>query len=90
MPTTLITGVSRGIGLAIARDLAAIGHRIVGLSRSTPEAGFDGVHIAVDLADPADTARALSRVTVDYQIDNLPAASSGTSPKIRTSPARSS
>lgn len=48
----LVTGVSRGIGRAIAQRLTAEGYEVVGLSRK-PMPDFDGHHRAVDLADPA-------------------------------------
>ena len=48
--TTLVTGVSRGIGRAIADGLLADGHEVIGLSRS-PMPDFGGTHHAVDLAD---------------------------------------
>ncbi|MGF1649347.1 MAG: SDR family NAD(P)-dependent oxidoreductase [Hyphomicrobiaceae bacterium] len=50
--TVLVTGVSRGIGQAIAAHLSASGYEVIGLSRTRPE-GFAGRHVALDLADPA-------------------------------------
>lgn len=47
--TVLITGVSRGIGLAIAQRLHRSGCKVVGLSRGDPPSAFEGVHRAVDL-----------------------------------------
>lgn len=50
--TLLVTGVSRGIGKAIAARAAADGYEVIGLSRSSaPE--FEGTHYAVDLSDRA-------------------------------------
>ncbi|RJL31925.1 SDR family oxidoreductase [Bailinhaonella thermotolerans] len=58
--TVLITGASRGIGLAVARRLAAEGMRVAGAARTiTPELEeVADVAIAADLATP-DGARAL-------------------------------
>lgn len=56
----LVTGVSSGIGAAIARRLLDQGWRVTGLSRSRPDwpdAGFD--HRAVDLTDTDALAPAL-------------------------------
>ena len=50
--TALVTGASRGIGLACARKLAALGAHVETAERST---GFD-------LADPADALRAVERL----------------------------
>ena len=58
MNTLVITGASRGIGLATARLFAADGARVVNLSRS-PVALPGAVQISADLADPGwDTLHA--------------------------------
>jgi 3-oxoacyl-[acyl-carrier protein] reductase len=69
--TTLITGASRGIGLALARHLAEEGHEIVGLARSEPPEGFAGTFYRADLADAADTARALERIAGRHRVLRL-------------------
>ncbi|MCL4768474.1 MAG: SDR family oxidoreductase [Hyphomicrobiaceae bacterium] len=69
-PVTLVTGVSRGIGMAIAQDLARRGHRVVGMAR-TPPAAFEGIFVPVDLADPAATAAALEEVTGRHRVLRL-------------------
>jgi 3-oxoacyl-[acyl-carrier protein] reductase len=69
-PVTLVTGVSRGIGAAIASNLAGQGHHVVGMSRSMPTA-FKGEFIAVDLADAAATREALTSVTSRHAVTRL-------------------
>ena len=61
MRTVLITGASRGIGLATARAFVAQGARVIGASRTiTPELAATGAHtVATDLTaadgvQPAD------------------------------------
>ncbi len=67
---TLVTGVSRGIGTAIAQELAKRGHRIVGLARTQPEA-FDGDFYPVDLADAGATATVLKEITRKHRVLRL-------------------
>jgi short-subunit dehydrogenase len=68
--TVLVSGASRGIGLATARQFASLGAR-VGLVASNPQrlteaaAGVEGSHhaVAADLSDPAECARAAREVS---------------------------
>ncbi|MEQ1616316.1 MAG: SDR family oxidoreductase [Hyphomicrobiaceae bacterium] len=69
-PVTLVTGASRGIGAAIAADLADRGHHVIGLSRSKP-AAFKGEFIAVDLGDAVATNAALADITRRYKVTRL-------------------
>jgi NAD(P)-dependent dehydrogenase (short-subunit alcohol dehydrogenase family) len=59
----LVTGASKGIGLAVARTLAGEGARVVASSRTlTPElADLDVVHVAADLTDPTAPAEIVAR-----------------------------
>jgi NAD(P)-dependent dehydrogenase (short-subunit alcohol dehydrogenase family) len=59
---TLVTGVSKGIGKAVAEDMTARGHHVVGMSRSRPGDWFKGTFVAVDFADAAATTDVLARV----------------------------
>lgn len=69
--TFLVTGVSRGIGRAIADRLIARGDRVVGLARTPPSEGFAGIFQACDLADADATARTLERIAADHGIDGV-------------------
>ncbi len=66
----LVTGASRGIGAAIARDLAAHGARVAGMAtrienleatgRAVEEAGGAFLPLAGDVADPATATAAVA------------------------------
>jgi len=65
----LITGASKGIGLALANRLAQQGHEIVGVARNATD-GFRGQLHTLDLADPASSA-GLAAIVRETQIDGI-------------------
>jgi NAD(P)-dependent dehydrogenase (short-subunit alcohol dehydrogenase family) len=67
---TLITGASRGIGLAIAEDQARRGNQVIGLARKRPDK-FPGEFVAVDFSDAKTTAAALAEVTRRHKVLRL-------------------
>lgn len=69
--TFLVTGASKGIGLAVAQRLNADGHQVVGLARGADARDFPGTLIAVDLADRAQTQATLDRLASEYEFDGL-------------------
>ncbi|MDI2124677.1 oxidoreductase [Yinghuangia seranimata] len=63
--TALVTGASRGIGLAVAQTLAAEGVRVVGAARNvTPELEKVATAVSVDLST-RDGARSVVEVALD-------------------------
>lgn len=66
----LITGASRGIGLATARLLHDQGHEPVGIARTAP-AGFPGQFIEADLTDVAATGEAAGEALRTGNVDAL-------------------
>lgn len=59
----LVTGVSSGIGLAIARRLLATSWQVIGMSRTAPDLEHPSLRwIGVDLSDREATAQALADV----------------------------
>lgn len=86
--TMLLTGASRGIGHATVKRFSAAGWRVITCSRQAfPEqcpwgAGPED-HLQIDLADPADTQRAIAEVRdrlTDGRLDAL-VNNAGISPK---------
>ena len=63
----VVTGASKGIGLAIVRTLLGEGARVVAASR-TPLPPLDGelLHVPVDLMDPAAPAEVIARAAEVY------------------------
>jgi NAD(P)-dependent dehydrogenase (short-subunit alcohol dehydrogenase family) len=55
--TFLVTGASKGIGLALSKRLAAAGHEVVGIARE-PLPSFPGTLVSIDLSDDKASAEA--------------------------------
>ena len=68
--TFLITGASKGIGLALAHNLVKQGQRVIGLARNRTE-DFPGTLVQADLADSDATARLCAELAEHYDFDGV-------------------
>ena len=68
---TLITGASRGIGLATAQRIALRGGHVIGLARHRPDDKFPGDFYTADLANEQSTADDLSAITRAFDVNHL-------------------
>lgn len=72
MKIALVTGASRGIGLAVADALRAWGMHVVRLARSLSDASAERrTDITCDLTNPDDVERALTRVERDLGVPDV-------------------
>ena len=68
--TFLVTGATKGIGLAISQRLAEAGHAVVGIARERLPS-FPGTLAAVDLGDEAGSAKAFLDLAERYSFDGV-------------------
>lgn len=68
--TFLVTGASRGIGLAISKSLSEQGHHVIGIARQ-PARDFPGSLISCDLCNFQQTAETIQSVSERYIIDGI-------------------
>ncbi len=68
--TFLVTGATKGIGLAISKRLSAEGHDIVGIARE-PLPSFPGTLVSVDLGDEKGSAQAFVDLAQRHSFDGV-------------------
>ncbi|MGI9018496.1 MAG: SDR family NAD(P)-dependent oxidoreductase [Euzebya sp.] len=78
-PATVVTGGTRGIGLAISRQLLAAGHRVVAIARSLPPEVPKGMQVrCCDLTREQDLSRTFEAIgPVEVLVNNAGISSSG-------------
>jgi benzil reductase ((S)-benzoin forming) len=81
----VITGASRGLGRAMAEQLAATGATVLGLSRQAPSAGFE--QWPCDLADPVPVAQRLGAWLGSFDAKRFASASLVNNAAVLTEPA---
>lgn len=67
----LITGASRGIGLATAQILKNANQKVIGIARRPPEAEFPGIFYEGDFTDAERTAELLQTIVGSHKITGL-------------------
>jgi len=66
----VVTGASRGIGLATAELLAERGYNVIGLARTAPDR-FPGEFLRADMADPDALDAALEAIKGQWDVTGL-------------------
>ncbi|WP_414165220.1 SDR family oxidoreductase [Superficieibacter sp. BNK-5] len=68
--TYLITGGSKGIGLALAQRLVEAGYQVVGIARNVSD-NFPGTLIRADLADVKQTQKTFEQLRQRFAFDGI-------------------
>lgn len=68
---TLITGASKGIGLATAQRIAKEGGTVIGIARCAEGIEFPGSFFTADLISESETAQVLAQITAQFEVDHL-------------------
>src|SRR3984885_9478453 len=69
--TFLITGASKGIGLALSEHLSAQGHNVVGIARQVNGVKFPGKLVSLDLGDDKETKSKIADLVQEYAFDGV-------------------
>ncbi len=69
--TFIVTGGTKGIGLAVVRRLNAAGHRVIAIARTPPKEPIPAEFVSIDLADATATQEAIDRLKQYEQIDGI-------------------
>ena len=79
MTLAVVTGASRGIGLAVADELRAAGFHVVRLARSLTDGSADRqTDLRCDVSDPTQVERAVTRVRGELGVPDVVVNNAGT------------
>ncbi len=67
----LITGATKGIGLAITHHLNNLGHQVIGIARNQPDFEFPGFLYLADLSNREETYSILNLIEEKHQINGI-------------------
>jgi 3-oxoacyl-[acyl-carrier protein] reductase len=67
----LVTGATKGIGLALTQRLIAQGHQVIGIARQNIQPKFPGIFYAIDLSDPVATQQGFQAINQNYCINGV-------------------
>jgi NAD(P)-dependent dehydrogenase (short-subunit alcohol dehydrogenase family) len=69
--TFLITGASKGIGLALSKRLSERGHTVAGIARQVPTEPFPGTLVSIDLSNDENTRVKLGELMHEFAFDGV-------------------
>lgn len=67
----LITGSTKGIGLAISHHLNDLGYQVIGIARTKPNYKFPGILYLADLSNTEQTDTVFSTIKQEHHIDGI-------------------
>ena len=67
----LVTGATKGIGLAITKRLIAQGHSVIGVARHNSVPEFPGIIYSIDLSNPTATMQGFQVINQKYCISGV-------------------
>jgi NAD(P)-dependent dehydrogenase (short-subunit alcohol dehydrogenase family) len=69
--TFLITGASKGIGLALSKRLSKHGHTVVGVARQVDGVQFPGKLVSIDLSNDEETKSKIAELMRHHEFDGV-------------------